>query len=412
MSKRLIFIISSLFLIQISVFSWSYWEQVYLIQKDKKQFESLFATTISDISIIDSLDLSGQNLREIPDYSERFKNLKHLNLSYNQLSKIPDWILALKLKTLNLSHNKLIEIPNFQNAEIDNLNLSFNEICFSSAAVNKSRIRMPKGLKILNLSDNKIEFLPSTLDLTLQPLEEINISIFKPSLERVIANNTRQFIYNIVEYDVPHISYNSAADYIDILPSKTTDTLFNHLRSNTKIEYNLKYIETDNILENHLLECWKIDSTNSMASESFYPSFEDSLVINKKDTFIIRTFDWFNSICYTGGLQIDNQFKRFIRLETLKFKNIKQSGKAVNNAFLKTLELKTKSKYLCLDFETRNLKMLIVNEYSLKAVLRGKSYCPFLEKLIIEKELNKNDDLAIDIQRFQKKYPKVKIRSF
>ncbi|MCH2042952.1 MAG: leucine-rich repeat domain-containing protein [Saprospiraceae bacterium] len=139
------------------------------------------------------LDLSGQDLKEIPKSITKLKNLEYLDISNNQLKEIPFFLTDLKkltfldcshnqitdadivpsqlkkLKGLSLSHNQLTKITaNFPNVE--NLYLENNQI------TKIELLHFCKNLKSLKLSDNQLSFIDIPDGESLENLNLLNIS--------------------------------------------------------------------------------------------------------------------------------------------------------------------------------------------------------------------------------------------
>lgn len=139
------------------------------------------------------LDLSGQDLKEIPKSITKLKNLEYLDISHNQLKEIPFFLTDLKklafldcshnqitdadivpsqlkkLKGLNLNHNQLTKITaNFPNVE--NLYLENNQI------TKIDLLHFCKNLKSINLSDNQLNFIDIPYGESLKNLNLLNIS--------------------------------------------------------------------------------------------------------------------------------------------------------------------------------------------------------------------------------------------
>ena len=94
--------------------------------------------TLSRLRRLRRIDLSGNEFREVPDCVTSLSNLIQLDLQFNQISFLSESFTNLeKLQILNLSGNTLEELL----PEIGEL----------------------KSLKYLNLSDNLLKFLPETL---------------------------------------------------------------------------------------------------------------------------------------------------------------------------------------------------------------------------------------------------------
>lgn len=117
------------------------------------------------------LDLSGLALNEIPE--ELFKSattLDWLDLSNNQIGEIPETLSRLtKLRELYITHNQIKIIPDSlcRLTSLVELNLSGNQIVAIPDALGNLQ-----KLKILDLSDNHIAALPSSLG-KIENLEEL-----------------------------------------------------------------------------------------------------------------------------------------------------------------------------------------------------------------------------------------------
>jgi Leucine-rich repeat (LRR) protein len=137
MKKNILIVVLILIIISLSIFLVSkYTPKENIINNTNTQKE---------------LDLSNQNLIQVPNYVFEKTNLEILNLSNNKLTgAIPGEIRFLtKLKTLDLSNNLLTGVP----AEVGQLD----------------------NLEILNLSDNQLTGLPNELG-NLKNLKTLDLS--------------------------------------------------------------------------------------------------------------------------------------------------------------------------------------------------------------------------------------------
>jgi hypothetical protein len=105
-----------------------------LILQDKNLY-SLPQSLINNAHLITNLNLSNNNLTELPDVFHLFKNLKSLNLSSNQLTSIPPSISKIvPLRKLNIVNNQINHIPEdlfyyvTRNNRHANIDLSKNQI--------------------------------------------------------------------------------------------------------------------------------------------------------------------------------------------------------------------------------------------------------------------------------------------
>lgn len=151
-----------------------------------------FRRATLQLSWLRELDLSGNNLKNIPNGIERLVRLEVLDLSGNNLEQISNGIESLeRLQILNLSNNNLKAIP-YEIGDLKNLielNVSYNLISWLPASLIKlSKLRnlyandnnlwdiavisCLVSLTSLDLSDNRIKILPIMLGC-LKLLEEL-----------------------------------------------------------------------------------------------------------------------------------------------------------------------------------------------------------------------------------------------
>ena len=97
-------------------------------QTEKKVFNSIEDAN-QNPEIVYDLNLSGQNLSEIPLNLLKFKNLKKLDLSSNNISILQKKIkLPENLELLNFSNNQLTEFSIFPLKKLKVLNLQKNKL--------------------------------------------------------------------------------------------------------------------------------------------------------------------------------------------------------------------------------------------------------------------------------------------
>lgn len=147
-----------------------------------------FPASLDHLSNLIELDVSQNNLPKIPDLIYNFVNLKRLNLSDNEIKEVSPMIESLqKLETLNLSRNELAtlppaicKLPKLRQLHVNDNLLNFDGIPSGigklgsleifSAANNQLEL-IPEGLcrcgnlKKLNLSSNQLITLPDSIYL-------------------------------------------------------------------------------------------------------------------------------------------------------------------------------------------------------------------------------------------------------
>ncbi len=132
---------------------------------------------LSQKNTLKTLDISGQNLTEIPKEVLEFPKLEVLNLSKNKITDIPEWLNKLSsLENLNLDHNSIkkieylphnllqLSVNNNNLTEIDT-NLKLEQL-FSISLKNNQLTQFPielleksKNLYSLDLNNNHIKRL-------------------------------------------------------------------------------------------------------------------------------------------------------------------------------------------------------------------------------------------------------------
>eukprot|EP01137_Pigoraptor_chileana_P025212 Opistho-2@94338 len=110
-------------------------------------------------AVLRTLDLSGNNITDLPPAFATFTNLKHLTLASNRIEVFPAQISSLvKLETLSLAKNRLSTLPGSAFVKLTDLKklvASDNRIsAFPSELCSLAK------LEVINLSGNVIETLP------------------------------------------------------------------------------------------------------------------------------------------------------------------------------------------------------------------------------------------------------------
>ena len=148
-------------------------ESLRSLQSLHVDFNRISALTPSQHLNLTSLTLSNNLIRDIP--AETFSNfplLLHLNLEGNLIEKMDTVLLPNSLRTLNLRINTISQIPRFPLPQLEELDLSGNQV---STLLPHNFVLLP-SLRKLDLSGNLVsEYFENTFD-GLKSLETLDLA--------------------------------------------------------------------------------------------------------------------------------------------------------------------------------------------------------------------------------------------
>ena len=180
------------------------------------------------------LDLSDNKLTEVPDFSQcvnlQVLNLKNNNLSVGQLGHLPP-----SLRHLDLSDNELTEVPDFsQCVSLQVLNLKNNNL----SAVELEHLSL--SLRRLGLSKNKLTEVPDfsqyvqlqELYLGNNNLSVVNLELLPPRLTRLnLSENELAVLQDFSKHKILkylNLSNNNSLHTIHGLPESIEDFSCSH----------------------------------------------------------------------------------------------------------------------------------------------------------------------------------------
>jgi Leucine-rich repeat (LRR) protein len=131
-----------------------------------------------------TLSIDSRGITSLPDLT-RFKNLKELYCSDNQLINLPS-NLPQGLEILYCSKNKLTSLPNLNRFK------NLKELYCSINKLTNLPNNLPQGLEKLHCSNNELTSLPTTLP---QNLKELNCSNNRLSSLPISLPQTIQILY-------------------------------------------------------------------------------------------------------------------------------------------------------------------------------------------------------------------------
>lgn len=273
-------------------------------------------TKISQLSHLEILEISRNNISELPDSFENLKNLKTIFLDRNNFETFPQVLLKLiSLETILLSKNQLMMIPK----NINNLfNLVKLYINYNKILVIPKEIGNLNKLKRLRIKNNKLRKLPnsimklslSLLDITNNNLAsdckdilielqskgvKIKSDFILQSISKEISNVSLQSKVISENKDIESIIVEKAKINRDSTPKPITNNIkenfysINEINENYYKNYVKQFDEIDEIIENY-------DSLNSVKDKiSFfkevcdkYQCSESKSKINQKSGVLIE----------------------------------------------------------------------------------------------------------------------------
>ncbi len=160
-----------------------------------------------DIDRIEEIDVFGKNITQLPDLS-KFQNMKTLNISYNNLTELPN--LPNRLVTLRCNKNQLSQLPRLPST-LESLSCFHNQLSvlpdlpdgLTELICNHNQLsklpKLPSTLEHLVCNHNQLSQLPR-LPSTLKTLECNNNQLSQlPDLPNTLI--TLQYVNNPI-YDI------------------------------------------------------------------------------------------------------------------------------------------------------------------------------------------------------------------
>ena len=120
------------------------------------------------------VDLSKKRIGRIINY--KLDKIIKLDISWNDLTELPDWINeCINLQELHCDNNKLKKLPTTLPNSLQKLHCNHNEL-------KELPTTLPNSLQYLNCGYNKLKELPTTLPNSLQYLNCDNNELITSSL--------------------------------------------------------------------------------------------------------------------------------------------------------------------------------------------------------------------------------------
>lgn len=373
-----------------------------------KSYLNVFPDWIWKYHKIVVLNVSYNNIKNIPKEVNKLINLEIIHLQYNKIETLPIEIFDLcKLTYINLNNNKLSKIP----SEISKLKLlktliisrnPINELCNEFADLS--------NLKTLHFSETSIKKL-----IPLIKLNKLN-DLALPSSEIIIDNND---ILQMIDHCKLYMLW-------IIINMENRNNNIKILKKDDNLE-NLQYNNIKNIIYKKSKIFWR--GRNSYIHQNdfdsvFYKEFINSSKNLERYNFVIKLFRFEfikeNQINYNDSKDINNyknMVSSYYLVNFIQFKNyiLKYADNILNNRVLYDIFEKYflsindifnfTNKFLLGDYnidEIYNYVIDIILEYETTNKINTVNIENFINKINNSIKLNFTEESSIDIVKYLK----------
>ncbi|XP_047340058.1 plant intracellular Ras-group-related LRR protein 6-like [Impatiens glandulifera] len=274
----------------------------------------LINNNIINMAAISKLDLSNNNLQEIPEsVTARLLNLTELDIRSNELKSLPNSIGCLsKLKILNISCNLISSFPKtIENCKsLEELTANFNLLNKLPDTIGFELTKLKK----LSINSNKLIFLPySTCHLT-------NLRLLDARLNHL--HSLPDDLENLVNLEILNVSQNF--QYLQTLPYsiglllslKELDVSYNNITQLPDSIACIKKLQRLSVEGNPLVSppmnvCEKgLHEVQQYLGQKMYNKGSCS-TMNKKKAWLVKLARWstFNGACVASKFS-DQEYRR------------------------------------------------------------------------------------------------------
>ncbi|KAL4708090.1 hypothetical protein ACJJTC_009869 [Scirpophaga incertulas] len=173
----------------------------------------ILTTTVPPINLVE-IDVSHNKLISLPQWLSGCSDLTTLRASNNLLTSLPEHLFCSELSSLcslHLSHNKIANIPSMPRLRAPLKELLLQDNCIQSLPENFFSVC--DRLKVLNLSNNRLNRLPPARGPALYSLERLYLTA------NCLNDNVAEVITAFRGLKILHIAYNC----LTILPEDCTN---------------------------------------------------------------------------------------------------------------------------------------------------------------------------------------------